>query len=107
MNFAFALTEELARLLHNSGHRDVAALLDTISDLGEFSRRRIARGGGNSLIGPSSETLDYALAQMSELAELMTRHGVHDAALLFRLPGQLRVASEAGHFVAGASSMAA
>lgn len=107
VNFAFSHTEELARLLHSSGHRDVAALLDAISDLGELSRRRSARGGGNSLIGPGSETLDYVLAQMAELAEMMTRNGVHDAALLFRVPGQLRVASEAGHYIARAASMAA
>ncbi len=107
ITFAFAHTEELARLLHSSGHRDVAALLDVIGDLGEFARRRIARGGESSLIGPGSETLDYVLAQMSELADMMTRHDIHDAAMLFRMPGQLRVASEAGHYVAGASSMAA
>ncbi len=107
VNFAFAHTEELARLLHSNGHRDVAALLDAISDLGELSRRRIARGGESGLIGPGGETLDYVLAQMSELAEMMTRHGVHDAALLFRMPGQLRVASEAGQYIDGAASMAA
>jgi hypothetical protein len=107
VDFAFAHTEELARLLHSNGHREVAALLDTIGDVGELARRRSARGGGKSLIGPGSETLDYVLAQMSELAEMMTRHGVHGAALLFRMPGQLRVASEAGRLVAGASSMAA
>ncbi len=105
--FAFAHTQELARLLHKSGHHDVAALLDAIGDLGELSRRRIARGGENSLIGPGGETLDYVLAQMSGLAEIMTRHGVHDAALLFRMPGQLRVASEAGQFIDGVASMAA
>jgi hypothetical protein len=85
----------------------MAALLDAISDLGELMRRRKARGGESSLIGPGSETLDYVLAQMAELSEMMARHNIHDAALLFRMPGQLRVASEAGHFVAGAASRAA
>jgi hypothetical protein len=107
VNQAFTLTEELARLLHNSGHREMAALFDGIGDMGELSRRRMARDGANSLIGPRSDTLDYALDQMAELAELMTRHGAHDAAALFRMPGQLRFAAETPRFAAGASPMAA
>lgn len=93
VDFAFAHVEELARLLHRTGHRDMAALLDAFGDLRELSLRRIARGGADGLIGPGSETLDYALAQMAELAELMARHGVSDAALLFRMPVDLNVAA--------------
>ena len=107
VNFAFAHTEELARLLHSSGHRDMAALLDAVADLGELMRRRKARGGEGGLIGPGSETLDYVLAQMAELSEMMARNNIQDAALLFRMPGQLRVASEAGPVITGAASMAA
>ncbi len=94
VDFAFDHIEELARLLHGSGHRDMAALLDGMGDLRELSRRRIAQGGDNALLAPSTETLDYVLAQMAELAELMTRKGVDDAAMLFRVPGQLRNACE-------------
>jgi hypothetical protein len=94
VKFAFTLTEELARLLHNTGHRDMAALLDAVGDLGELSRRRAARGGDGGLIGPGGDALDYALDQMTDLAGLMTRHGVHDAALLFRTLGQLRPTAE-------------
>ncbi len=93
-NFAFAHVEELARLLHGAGHRDMAALLDAFGDMRELSVRRAARGGADSLIGPGSDTLDYVMAQMSELAELMSRHGAGDVALLFRAPGQLRAAAE-------------
>lgn len=94
VDFAFALTEELARLLHSSGHREMAALLYGIGDMGELSRRRTARGGAAGLVGPDSETLDFVLDQMAQLAELMSRHGVHDAAVLFRTPSQLRLAAE-------------
>lgn len=107
VNLAFTLTEELARLLHSSGHREMAALLDGIGDMGELSRKRMARDGATSLIGPGSDTLDYALDQMAELAELMTRHGAHDAAALFRMPGQLRFAAEAPRFAPDGASMAA
>ena len=107
VDFAFAHTQELARLLHKNGHRDVAALLDVIGDIGELSRRRISRGGENSLIGPGSEILDYVLAQMAGLAEIMDSNGVHEAAALFRMPGQLCAPSEASQFVTGATSMAA
>jgi hypothetical protein len=101
VNFAFAHIEELARLLHSAGHRDMAALLDAFSDLRELSLRRSARGGCDSLIGPGSDTLDYVMAQMAELAELMTRSGARDAALLFRTPGQLRAAAEGRSFADG------
>lgn len=101
VNFAFAHVEELARLLHGAGHRDMAALLDAFGDLRELSVRRAARGGSDSLIGPGSDTLDYALAQMSELAELMSRHGAGDVALLFRTPGQLRAAAESRTYGVG------
>lgn len=94
VDFAFTLTEELARLLHSSGHREMAALLYGIGDMGELSRRRTARNGVAGLAGPDSETLDFVLDQMAQLAELMSRHGVHDAAVLFRTPGQLRLAAE-------------
>jgi hypothetical protein len=106
VTLAFALTEELSRLLHDSGHCEMAALLDAIGDMGELSRRRMARGGASSLTGPGSDTLDYVLDQMAELAELMARCGAHDAAVLFRTPGQLRLAAEA-LLLAGAESMAA
>ena len=82
-------------------------LLDVIGDIGELSRRRISRGGENSLIGPGSEILDYVLAQMAGLAEIMDSNGVHEAAALFRMPGQLCAPSEASQFVTGATSMAA
>jgi hypothetical protein len=104
---AFTLTDELARLLHSSGHREMAALFDGIGDMGELSRRRAARDGATSLIGPGSDTLDYALDQMAELAELMTRHGAHDVAVLFRMPGQLRFAAETPRFAPGGASIAA
>ncbi len=38
---------------------------------------------------------------MSELAELMARNGAGDAALLFRVPGQLRAAAEAKTYGVG------
>lgn len=101
VDFAFAHIEELSRLLHSAGHRDMASLLDAFGDLRELSTRRAARGGTDSLIGPGSDTLDYVMAQMSELAELMARHGAGDAALLFRIPGQLRSASEARTYGVG------
>lgn len=101
VTFAFAHIEELARLLHASGHRDMALLLDAFSDLHELAMRRAAKGGTESLVGPGGDTLDYALAQMSELADLMGRHGLVDAALLFRAPGQLRAAAEARAYGTG------
>lgn len=107
VDFAFALTEELARLLHSSGHRETAALLDGIGDVGELSRRRTGGNRSEGLAGPGSETLDFVLDQMTQLAELMTRHGVHDAALLFRMPGQLRLAAEPSCSAAEATSLAA
>lgn len=103
VNFAFEHIEELARLLHSSGHRDMALLLDAFGDLRELASRRAAKGGTESLIGPGSDTLDYAMAQMSELADLMGRHGLGDAALLFRVPGQLRAAAEARTYGTGIS----
>lgn len=107
MNIAFTLTEELARLLHSSGHREMAALLDGIGDMGELSRRRMARGDAASLVGPGSDTLDYVLDQMAELSDLMARHGAHDAAALFRMPGQLRFAADASRLAPGGGVMAA
>jgi hypothetical protein len=101
VDFAFTHVEELARLLHGAGHRDMAALLDAFGDLRELSVRRAARGGSDSLIGPGSDTLDYVMAQMSELAELMSRHGAGDAAFLFRTPGQLRAAAESRTYGVG------
>lgn len=107
VNFAFAHTQELARLLHDSGHRDMAALLDAICDMGELARRREARGGAPGLVAPGAETLDYVMDQMEDLAELMLRHGVHDAALLFRTPRQLAIAAATPRFGGGAATMAA
>jgi hypothetical protein len=107
VDFAFTLTGELARLLHGSGHREMAALLYGIGDMGELSRRRAAGSAAAGLTGPDSETLDFVLDQMAQLAELMSRHGVHDAAVLFRTPGQLRLAAESPHVTDDATSMAA
>ena len=107
VDFAFALTGELARLLHSSGNREMAALLYGIGDVGELSRRRTGRNGAAGLAGPDSETLDFVLDQMAQLAELMSRHGVHDAAVLFRTPSQLRLAAQAACLSADAASMAA
>jgi len=107
VDFAFTLTEELARLLHSSGHREMAALLYGIGDMGELSRRRAAGNGATGLAGPDSETLDFVLDQMAQLAELMSRHGIHDAAVLFRTPVQLHLAAEATRASAAATSMAA
>lgn len=95
VKFAFEHLEELARLLHGSGHRDMALLLDAFGDLHELAQRRAAKGETESLIGPGSDTLDYVMAQMSELADMLGRQGLGDAALLFRVPGQLRTAAEA------------
>lgn len=107
VDFAFTLTGELARLLHGSGHREMAALLYGIGDMGELSRRRTAGSAAAGLAGPDSETLDFVLDQMAQLAELMSRHGVHDAAVLFRAPVQLHLAGEATRAGAAAPSMAA
>ncbi len=93
-DFAFAHLSEMASLLHRSGHRDMAALLDSMGDIRELSRRRANKGGTEALIGPGSETLDYVLAQMSDLVKLMDANGMGDAALLFRIPGRLAAASE-------------
>lgn len=103
VDFAFEHIGGLARLLHGAGHRDMALLLDAFGDLHELAMRRAAKGGTDSLIGPGGDTLDYAMAQMSELADLMGRHGLGDAALLFRAPGQLRAAAEARTYGVGLS----
>jgi len=92
--FAFAHLAGLAQLLHASGCRDMAVLLDAMSDLHELSSRRAAKGQGGALLIHPGEAAAYALDQLDDLARLMDERGLYDAALLMRFPAQLQAAAE-------------
>ncbi len=92
--FAFAHLAGLAGLLHDSGARDLALLLDGIGDLRHLAQRREAKGGDAALLARRDDTTAYALSQIGDLARLMEAHGLADAALLLRLPAKLQAAAD-------------
>ena len=92
--FAFAHLAEMAALLHASGARDMALLIDAMGDLRNLAERRAAKTGQAALMARRQEATDYALSQLGDLARLMDEHGLADAALLMRLPAKLQAAAD-------------
>lgn len=104
-DFAFVHLVGLAQLLHASGCRDMAVLLDAMSDLHELSRRRAAKGQSGALLTHPGEAAGYALDQLDDLARLMDERGLPDAAVLMRFPAQLQAAARRRAEIEMAASM--
>lgn len=92
LDAAFELVGELAHLLHRQGHHEIGTMLDLATDLRELEQRRQACAPG--LFGPTSDVVDYVLAQMAELSALMAASGRDDLAALFSTPANLLDASK-------------
>lgn len=84
---AFDLVGQMASLLHAAGDKEVAALLDAMSDVGQLVERRKRRDGSAGLIPEGGAALDYALDQLADLAATADARGMTQTATLFRAPG--------------------
>lgn len=89
VQFAFEHVDAMAGMLRRAGHIDMALLLDGIGDVYALALRRAAETGVSALIQTDGDVVGYAAAQMHDLAEMMARLGIDDAAVLFNLPAQL------------------
>lgn len=102
--FAFAHMAEMSAMLHASGARDMALLLDAMGDLRNLAERRAAKTGEAALMARRQEATEYALSQIGDLARLMDEHGFADAALLMRLPAKLQAAADRRREQSGAGA---
>lgn len=89
VQFAYDFASSMAGLLRRAGHIDLALLLDSVGDVDRLDLWRVADGGAFRLIRRGDAVTHYVASQLSDLAEMMSRSGAGDAAMLFRLAGQM------------------
>jgi hypothetical protein len=85
LDLAFDHLGQMASLLQASGHREIAALMQGVWDMHELAQRP----NRQPLTAEADDTLAYVLGQLTDLAVLLDQYGCRDAALLFRMPGEV------------------